>query len=136
MREFEQHLRIPLILMGDFNEVVNMEERRNSTQVTIGMRDLGDLIQDLDLFYLDINQKYTWMRENAASRLDRIMVSKEVIERFQNLKVHCKERLLSDHFLVVLNTSRIIWGPVLLDHWMVGWKSQNLWKYSRKNGFS
>jgi len=118
-------------MMGDFNEVVQMEERRNSTQVTVGMRELGDFIQDLHLLDLDINQKYIWMRENAASRLDRIMVSKEVIEQYQNLKAYCEERLLSDHFPVIMNTSRISWGPCpfrSLDGWLEEPKFMEIFK--------
>jgi len=47
LREFKQQLGLPLILMGDFNEVLKLEERRNSSQVTVGMRELGDFVQDL-----------------------------------------------------------------------------------------
>ena len=97
--------------MGDFNEVLKLEERRNSSQVTVGMRELGDFVQDLQLLDLEINQKFTWMRENAASRLDRIMVSKEIIEHYQNTRAYCKDRQLSDHFPVIMSTSTMTWGP-------------------------
>jgi len=89
--------------------------------MTVGMRDFGDFIQDLQLIDLDINQQFTWMRENAASKLDRIMVSREVVEKYQSLKAYCKERLLSDHFSVIMNTSCISWGPCpfrTLDTWL------------------
>ena len=85
------------------------------------MREFGDFIQDLQLINLGINQQFTWMRENAASKLDRIMVSKEVVEQYQSLKAYCKERLLSDHFPVIMNTSCITWGPCpfrTLDTWL------------------
>jgi len=85
LRALRQHLSIPLILMGDFNEVVNLEERKNATHVTTSMKELRDFIQDLQMHDLDINQQYTWMRENAASRLDRVLVSHECMEKFQLL---------------------------------------------------
>jgi len=121
LRELKQQLGVSLILMGDFNEVLKLEERRNSTQVTVGMRELGDFIQDLQLLDLEINQKFTWMRKNAASRLDRILVSKEIIEQYQNIRAYCKDRQLSDHFPVIMSTSRIRWGPCpfrTLDSWL------------------
>ena len=121
LREFNQHLSIPLLLMGDFNEVLNVAERRNASQTTVGMRNFGDMIQEMQLVDLDISQQFTWMRGKAASRLDRIMVSKEFVENFQNLKVVCKERMLSDHFPLILATSDIKWGPSpfrTLDGWL------------------
>jgi len=121
LRELKQHLTIPMLLMGDFNEVVSPAERRNTTQVTRSMKELGDLIQDLQLIDLDINQKYTWLRDNAASRLDRMLVSNEFISRYQNLKVKCRARMLSDHFSLILYTSEPRWGPSpfrTLDGWL------------------
>jgi len=121
LRQLKQQLGLPLIMMGDFNEVVKLEERRNSTRMTVGMREFDEFIQDMQLLDLDINQRFTWMRENAASRLDRIMVSKEVFEHYQNLSAYCRDRLLSDHFPVIMNTSKISWGPCpfrSLDTWL------------------
>ena len=43
------------------------------------MREFGDLVQDLEAIDLEINQKYTWMRSNAASRIDRILVDAEIV---------------------------------------------------------
>ena len=80
LREFRQQLTSPLLLMGDFNEVVLIEERRNASQLTTGMTEFRDLIQDMQMFDLPINQQFTWMRDNAASRLDRMMVTREFIE--------------------------------------------------------
>ena len=47
LRAVRQQMSSPLVMMGDFNEVLTIEERRNATQRTVGMRDLGDFIQDL-----------------------------------------------------------------------------------------
>ena len=82
-----------------------------ATQLTLSMRQLRDLIQDLQLIDLDINQQFTWIRTNAASRIDRMLVTKEFAEKFQNLRVNCKNRMLSDHFPLVLSTAEIVWGP-------------------------
>jgi len=107
--------------MGDFNEVLLIEERRNASQFTKGMTEFRDLIQDMQLFDMPINQKFTWMRDNAASRIDRMMVTREFIEKFQNMSVKCKERVLSDHFPLVLSSAEVSWGPSpfsTLDVWL------------------
>jgi len=60
--------------------VIAIAERKRASQLTLSMRELGGLIQDLQLIDLDIDQKYTWMRKNAASRIDIILVTKEFVE--------------------------------------------------------
>ena len=107
LRALKQHLKLPLMLMGDFNEVLSLDEGKGAWQFTSSMRELGDLIQDLQLIDLEIEQKFTWMRKNAASRLDRILVTKEFVDKFQNIRVCCKSRMLSDHSPLVVFTSVI-----------------------------
>jgi len=61
------------------------------------------------------------MRRNAVSRLDRILVTKEFVDKFHNLRVCCKWRMLSDHTPLVLFTSAIAWAPCpfrTLDIWL------------------
>ena len=121
LRDFRQQLNSPLLLMGDFNEVVLIEERRSASQSTKGMAEFRDLIQDMQLFDMPINQRFTWMRDNAASRIDRMMVTREFLEKFQNMSVKCKERVLSDHFPLVFSTAEVSWGPSpfrTLDVWL------------------
>ena len=60
--------------------MIAIAERKRASQLTLSMRELGGLIQDLQLIDLDIDQKYTWMRKNAASRIDIILVTKEFVE--------------------------------------------------------
>jgi len=98
--------------MGDLNEVLHPSERRGAMQMTSSMRELQDLVQDLQLMDLDINQKYIWLRKNSASRIDRIMIEKDFFENFQHIQVTCKERQLSDHYSLVMSTSHIAWGYV------------------------
>jgi len=44
LRYLKQHLRLPLLIMGDFNEVVTIDERKGEMQFTSRMRELGDLV--------------------------------------------------------------------------------------------
>jgi len=121
LRNLRHKLRLPLLMVGDFNEVVRMEERKGAKQFTTSMRDLSEFIQDLQLIDLDIDQNYTWMRKNSASRIDRALVTMEVVNQFQNIRARCKNRLLSDHFPLVVSTEVVSWGPSpfrTLDVWL------------------
>ncbi|KAJ8438798.1 hypothetical protein Cgig2_023832 [Carnegiea gigantea] len=75
---------MPLILLGDFNEVLKPSERKGLLHTTASMRDLQELVQDLQLLDLQIDKQFTGMRRDSASRIDRILVDKEVIEAFPN----------------------------------------------------
>ena len=94
--------------MGDFNEALTPAERRGATHTTLSMRQLRDLVHDLQLIDVEINQQFTWLRKKAASRIDRMMVSKEFVEMFHNLRVNCKHRMLSDHYPLALSTKQIV----------------------------
>jgi len=121
LRNLRDKLSLPLIMVGDFNEVARIEERKDATQFTTSMRDFSDFIQDTQLFDLEIGQKYTWMRKNSASRIDRALVTMDVVNQFQNLRARCSKRWLSDHFPIVISTEEVQWGPSpfrTLDVWL------------------
>ena len=50
---------LPWILMGDFNKVMCPEERRGASEMTQGMRELQNLVYDMQLTDMEIRQKYT-----------------------------------------------------------------------------
>ena len=79
--------------------------------MTQGMRELQNLVFDLQLTDVDIGQKFTWLRENAASRIDRILIDKELILSFPLTRAYCKGRIFSDHFSIVLSTTQVKWDP-------------------------
>jgi len=62
--------------MGDFNEILSPNERRGATTITQGMREFLSLIMDLQLVDMKIGQNYTWLRKNAASKIDMILIDK------------------------------------------------------------
>ena len=41
LRSMKANLETPLLLMGDFNEVLSPDERRGASSFTSGMRELG-----------------------------------------------------------------------------------------------
>jgi len=77
-------------------------------------------VQDLQLIALAINLDYTWIRRNAARRIDRILVEAQFLDAFPMLSACCKDRVLSYHHPVVMSTSQLTWGPIpfrILDYW-------------------
>ena len=121
LRRMKSHVDVPCIIMGDFNEILEPKERRNVVGYTQGMRDLQNLLSDLQLVDMDIGQNYTWFRKNAASRIDRVWVDKEILLKVPNGKVRCKGRLFSDHHPLVFTTEQVQWGPKpfrTIDSWL------------------
>jgi len=55
LRALKENLEVPMLLMGDFNEVLRPEERRGATDITSGMMEFRQCVQDLQLVDLDIN---------------------------------------------------------------------------------
>ena len=104
IRAIKSRFGIPWILMGDFNEVLKPEERRGAKRMTQGMREMQNLILDLQLVDMDVGQKYTWLRKNAASRLDRVLVDQEWVLRWPALRGYCKGRAFSDHYPIVISS--------------------------------
>ena len=121
LRSLKEMLEFPLMLMGDFNEVLAPAERRGAEITTLSMRHLKDFVFDMQLIDLEINQQFTWLRRNAASRIDRVLVTKEFIDVFPNLRVHCKPRVLSDHYSLIISSTAVVRGPIpfrSLDCWL------------------
>ena len=105
LRTLKASVTVPLLLMGDFNGILHPRERRGASEVTTSMREFQELIQDLQLFDLEIGQNFTWLRWNAASRIDRVMIELDFLLPFPRIKAWCKNRQLSDHFAIVVGTT-------------------------------
>ena len=56
------------------------------------------------------NQRFTWFRYNIARKLDRFFVTTEWFDKFPNITAYRKERMLSDHVPIFLDTSLLNWG--------------------------
>ena len=50
-----RNLSCPLLLIWDFNEVLQLEERKHAINLTSTMKAFGDLVQDLNLLDVKIN---------------------------------------------------------------------------------
>ncbi|XP_050211873.1 uncharacterized protein LOC126662030 [Mercurialis annua] len=82
-------------LMGDFNEILQLEERLNFLGYTSGMRDFMEFIQNSNLTEVQLNGRfYTW--QNI----------------WPNLLLQALSRSFSDHIPLLFNSSKpMYWGP-------------------------
>ena len=121
LRAIKVSMNIPWVVMGDFNEVLYLSERRGAELITQGMRDFQNFVLDLQLNDIDVGVNYTWFRRNAASKIDRVFIDKELLEGFPSIKAYCKGRMFSDHLPIILCTTQSKWGPVpfrAFDFWL------------------
>jgi len=62
-----------------------------------------------------------WIRRNAASIIDRILMDQDFFIPFPKIQAFCKQKVFSVHFPIVVQTSQFHWGPTpfrSLDCWL------------------
>lgn len=111
----------PLMVFGDFNEVMKPEERKGGNRLYAGMEDFQAWQQEMGLVELPLlGRKYTWYRNSSASRIDRVFIDVEWLEIVSDLKLWGLERSLSDHCPLLVGSEYVDWGPKpfrVLDVW-------------------
>ncbi|XP_057745007.1 uncharacterized protein LOC130962866 [Arachis stenosperma] len=98
--------------MGDFNEIVHIEERKRATNLSASAEDFKAWLNDMELVDLAINdRKYTWFRGQSCSRIDRSLVSLEWLDAYPDTRLRGGPRGLSDHCPLIVEDRRIAQGP-------------------------
>jgi hypothetical protein len=70
-------------IVGDFNSITNIKERKGSSEVNGGSREMvefGDFLRHLELVDVPLlGRQFTWFHPNGSSmsRLDRVLLSAE-----------------------------------------------------------
>ncbi|GLT87102.1 hypothetical protein SLE2022_052020 [Rubroshorea leprosula] len=111
------------MLVGDFNAVRSMDERRGKTRESADMKDFDLFIETARLVDSKlINRKFTWYRPDgtAMGRLDRILMTMEMSSMGGEWVQRGLKRNISDHYAIFLKTRTADWGPKLfrvLDAW-------------------
>jgi len=113
-------------VVGDFNSIRRVGERRNvcmDGDHRREMRRFNDFIDGSKLFDITTKRrKYTWYKPNSLikSRIERILVSKEWLDKWSDSRYRVTDRLLSNHCALILDTTMIDWGSkpfICLDIW-------------------
>ncbi|XP_058747124.1 uncharacterized protein LOC131620122 [Vicia villosa] len=103
------------IIGGDFNAIKSREERKGKTVSSGGeMEEFAKFIELMEGVDLPvIGKKFTWINSNekARSRIDRILLSEGIINRWKVVAQVTGNRDISDHMPVCVKSSNLYWGP-------------------------
>ncbi|GJZ30990.1 RNA-directed DNA polymerase, eukaryota [Tanacetum coccineum] len=103
------------VVMGDFNEVRTEQERFGSTFNIQGDNASNNFIYLAGLVDLHLGgYSYTWAHKSASkmSKLDRFLISKDLLYLFPHLLGLCLDRHLSDHRPIIMFESKLDYGPI------------------------
>ncbi|XP_016206918.1 uncharacterized protein LOC107647354 [Arachis ipaensis] len=104
--------QVPFCCLGDFNEILHLEERRGASSLSASAEDFRVWINDMELIDLALNdRKYTWFRGQSCSRIDRCLVSLGWFDEYPDLRLRGGPRGLSDHCPLIMEDSRRFDGP-------------------------
>ncbi|XP_057746822.1 uncharacterized protein LOC130966078 [Arachis stenosperma] len=116
--------QVPVCLLGDFNEILHVEERKGASSLTGTAEDFKDWVQDMQLMDLSLNdRKFTWFKGRSCSRIDRVLVTVEWMKEFSKIRLKGGPRGLSDHCPLIMEGNRLGGGlrPFrTLDSWNLG----------------
>ncbi|XP_015953222.1 uncharacterized protein LOC107477679 [Arachis duranensis] len=104
--------QVPFCFMGDFNEILHVEERRGNTGLTPSAEEFKFWLQDMNLVDLPLtDRKFTWFHGRSCSCIDRVLVSLEWLEEFPEAHLRGGPRGLSDHCPLIVEGRKLRGGP-------------------------
>lgn len=103
-------------LIGDFNAVSRINERKglSGQPARLEIEEFKNFIVDMDLIDPPLlGRKFTWYKNDgtAMSRLDRILLSEDWINRWRVTSQWVVRRDVSDHCPIILKMGNQEWGP-------------------------
>ncbi|KAL4277757.1 hypothetical protein GQ457_03G013320 [Hibiscus cannabinus] len=117
-------LNLPVIVGGDFNTTKSVDEKLGAQTYSGPGNMLVEFISRNRLIDLPhSNNKFTWFRGGdrlEASRLDRFLVSPEILNRYKNVRKCFLHSGISDHRPVILKEEKSFDGPKpfkWFNHW-------------------
>jgi len=102
---------------GDFNSNRSAKERRGqSSKVNYNseIQSFNNFIEESCLVdILLVGRKFTWYKPNGTvkSRIYRVLVSLEWLEKWSGSKLYAEGRIVSDHYALILKDINIDCGP-------------------------
>nr|GEU53840.1 putative RNA-directed DNA polymerase, eukaryota [Tanacetum cinerariifolium] len=114
IRDFMQTNSGKYILFGDMNEVRNVQERIGSIFSRNEAEVFNNFISASNLTDLPLGgHAFTWMNKQGTklSKLDRFLISEEVINLLPYIRITALDRMWSDHVPILLHCSKRDFGP-------------------------
>ncbi|GJU95918.1 RNA-directed DNA polymerase, eukaryota [Tanacetum coccineum] len=102
------------IMFGDMNAVRNEQERVGSIFNNIEADYFNSFIDATGLVDLPIGGRcFTWMNKAGTklSKLDRFLISEDVIDLLPDIRITALDRIWSDHNPILLHVDKIDFGP-------------------------
>lgn len=101
------------ICAGDFNEILHSSERSSGHLITSTSSAFISMMDSVGALDLSVGgSKYTWFGPGSqALRLDRFLLSPELLSSFNNLTQKCFPRGALDHRPLLLAEEDVDWGP-------------------------
>lgn len=99
-------------MMGDFNGIVSIHNRRGQEKVTNSMRKFNSFINNNHFMVVELSGKnFTWARGNSRCKLDWCLCHSEWYSRFPSLKLLSLPKSFSNHNPLFLQLeSSMDWG--------------------------
>ncbi|GJW58701.1 RNA-directed DNA polymerase, eukaryota, reverse transcriptase zinc-binding domain protein [Tanacetum coccineum] len=113
--DFMQSYSGKYVLFGDMNEVRSKQERRGSIFSRNEAGVFNSFINNAVRIDLPMGVRmFTWMNKarSKLSKLDRFLISEEVLSLLPDIKITSLDRLWSDHTLILLHCNKCDFGPV------------------------
>ncbi|XP_016186193.1 uncharacterized protein LOC107627894 [Arachis ipaensis] len=99
---------LPFCLLGDFNEILQVEDRKGVQSLPVSAEDFKSWVLDMQLVDLPLtDRKFTWFRGQSCSRIDRVLVNIEWVEEFPDIRLKGGPRGLSDHCPLIVEVTRV-----------------------------
>ncbi|GKD65486.1 RNA-directed DNA polymerase, eukaryota, reverse transcriptase zinc-binding domain protein [Tanacetum coccineum] len=102
------------LLFGDLNEVRNESERFGSLFSRPDAQCFNSFIDETNLVEVTMGgRRYTWMNKSGTkmSKLDRFLMSNDILNEIPDLKATVLERGKSDHNPILLHVEKTDYGP-------------------------
>nr|GEV18268.1 RNA-directed DNA polymerase, eukaryota [Tanacetum cinerariifolium] len=113
-----------VVIMGDFNEVQYKSDRFGSMFNVQGANVFNSFITNAGLEEVPLGgSSFTWCHKSATkmSKLDRFLISKNLLNTCPNITAITLERYHSDHRPILLRESHFDYGPTpfrFFHHWI------------------
>ncbi|GJR46076.1 RNA-directed DNA polymerase, eukaryota, reverse transcriptase zinc-binding domain protein [Tanacetum coccineum] len=115
IRNFMQSNRGKYIVFGDMNEVRNSQECYGSIFSRSEGEVFNTFINSTNLIDLPMGgHSFTWMNKQGTklSKLDRFLISKEVLNLLLDIRITALDRMWSDHIPILLHCNKRDFGLV------------------------
>ncbi|XP_071688962.1 uncharacterized protein [Rutidosis leptorrhynchoides] len=102
------------VLCGDFNEVRQVEERRNCEFIQCRAKIFNNFIGKMGVFEVSlVGKKFTTICDNGLkfNKLDSFLISSSVLNKWNDLSVKVLDRKASYHCPLVLRSKTCDYGP-------------------------